>query len=365
MNMQHRVYLLILASCMSSVAYSQACTDVLKLSAISTEIVESEESFLENAEKFCDEYSKSEGGSNASGGNVGYGGFSLGYSSASSDAESIAKKLCESSDMSELRDNAYSTYIREVAPQAYDSYNQCIASGNELSVQLLRGAPLEAALRVAYSTKGFSQTAKLDVDSESAVSCDWETPIELQDGKLELGNGQSVVLVCNRENSDSPVSITVLNENSSSPDSFLTIPWSGYDGEIPVSLRNRYHLAIQEVQVLQSQMRGGISAFDSSECPNGWSEFTEAAGMFIRGMDKSGLIDPDGIRDPGSVQEDAIERHRHSLADAGQADWDGRGYAGKQRVGNGGRERNVINTSLTGGTETRPTNIALLYCQKN
>lgn len=107
-------------------AEANNCADVIKLSLVSTESVQSEESFTEDAAQFCKEYSKSSSVSKSGGGNVGYGGFTLGATSAKSNANSVADRLCKSHDKSELRDNAYRTYIQAISPAAYSSYDQCI-----------------------------------------------------------------------------------------------------------------------------------------------------------------------------------------------------------------------------------------------
>ena len=56
-----------------------------------------------------------------------------------------------------------------------------------------------------------------------------------------------------------------------------------------------------------------VLAFDDDRCPQGWEEYKQAYGKFIRGVDKSGkLIDPDGQRHPGTPQGDSYEKHTHT-----------------------------------------------------
>jgi hypothetical protein len=51
---------------------------------------------------------------------------------------------------------------------------------------------------------------------------------------------------------------------------------------------------------------GTISAFASTTCPTGWSEYTPARGRFLRGIDNGAGNDADGTRAPGATQGDAI-----------------------------------------------------------
>lgn len=79
-------------------------------------------------------------------------------------------------------------------------------------------------------------------------------------------------------------------------------------------------------------------------------------GEFIRGWDNGRGVDSGRAR--GAAQAQAMQAHQHSVANAiaGFADTGGSGVAA---VISGS-----TNTTSTGGTETRPRNIALLGCIK-
>lgn len=106
--------------------------------------------------------------------------------------------------------------------------------------------------------------------------------------------------------------------------------------------------------------KGAVVAFDTKECPTGWSEYVQAYGRFIRGIDRSGgKIDPDGERLPGKIQGDLFKSHNHSAS----------GTKGTHKNGSDGSGERVTNSatvdsSSSGGNETRPKNVALLYCKK-
>lgn len=83
-------------------------------------------------------------------------------------------------------------------------------------------------------------------------------------------------------------------------------------------------------------------------------------GEFIRGY-SSGRLGVDSGRAFGSNQAQSIESHDHS-GPAGPADTENTGtiYGGGNRTG----ETGIYTTNASGSTETRPRNVALLYCIK-
>lgn len=82
-------------------------------------------------------------------------------------------------------------------------------------------------------------------------------------------------------------------------------------------------------------------------------------GYFVRGLDNSRNIDPG--RAIGTNQADELKSHTHSMynhpgTDNGSSTGAARFY---EFLGSG-----AVDISATGGTETRPKNIAMLYCIK-
>jgi microcystin-dependent protein len=83
-------------------------------------------------------------------------------------------------------------------------------------------------------------------------------------------------------------------------------------------------------------------------------------GEFARGWDNSRGIDP--ARAFGSAQADELEAHVHSVTPPSATDDTGSGLT---TTGTGGAETiTPYNTASTGGTETRPRNIALMFIIK-
>jgi hypothetical protein len=129
----------------------------------------------------------------------------------------------------------------------------------------------------------------------------------------------------------------------------LTFWFSGVLTKIPASL---------------SIPSGAVVAFNAEACPeNGWREYKLAHGRFIRGIDKSGdNIDPLGKRTAGSLQSDTFARHSHKtrlmIHDNNVDGVDSATTRSSEH------HNQTKPTETAGGAETRPKNVALLYCEK-
>lgn len=107
---------------------------------------------------------------------------------------------------------------------------------------------------------------------------------------------------------------------------------------------------------------GAVMAFNLASCPSGWSEYTLARGRFIRGIDSTGTNDPDGVRALGSTQTDDFKSHSHSYSAPPLNNYKAQagGFTNNVTAGSAGS-----NSGNSGGDETRPINVALLYCEKD
>jgi phage-related tail fiber protein len=87
-------------------------------------------------------------------------------------------------------------------------------------------------------------------------------------------------------------------------------------------------------------------------------------GEFLRGWDDSRGIDTS--RSFGSAQTDELKSHLHAISSGAILNGYDLGASGALRSGSGGSGSNpgFYDTASTGGTETRPRNIALLACIK-
>ncbi len=140
---------------------------------------------------------------------------------------------------------------------------------------------------------------------------------------------------------------------------------------------------------------GAIMAFNLSSCPSGWkiadgtNGTPDLRGYFIRGLNTSSSgIDPNRIL--GSIQADDLKAHTHTgttdpagahthsasvpgFKETGVGNTSGNdtyGFTGQNylapsvSVAAVGDHTHTFTTDSRGGTETRPKNIALFYCQK-
>lgn len=115
---------------------------------------------------------------------------------------------------------------------------------------------------------------------------------------------------------------------------------------------------------------GLVSAFYSSTCPSGWIEANgqnstpDLRGVFIRGMNggDSGL-DPDGNRTLGNYQTDSFKSHTHQIRAPGGSN--NNAFESPNVDWGTLSQPQHYNTEASGASETRPKNIALLYCIKN
>ena len=105
-----------------------------------------------------------------------------------------------------------------------------------------------------------------------------------------------------------------------------------------------------------------IIAVAADSCPNGWEDYTDGYGRFLRGIDKSNLgIDPDGRRNHSTPQEDLIKKHKHNYRSSARKDVSGKGSRSDFAWN---ADTYTTADNIGGGDETRPKNVALLFCKR-
>lgn len=102
-----------------------------------------------------------------------------------------------------------------------------------------------------------------------------------------------------------------------------------------------------------------------SGCPIGWKRWSDADGLFLRGIDPSKSVDPDGLRSLGNVQLDTVIAHTHPFQRRTKAALTGQDWRNTGFLMNDEEHDEQFETMANGdSTETRPKNIAVLYCVK-
>ncbi len=130
---------------------------------------------------------------------------------------------------------------------------------------------------------------------------------------------------------------------------------------------NELNAKYKDFELLSKSFDGAVIGFASEKCPAGWRPFTPAYGRFLRGTDLSGRqIDPDGKRvstllEP-SLQEDEFKVHDHG---GKYSVLFPKGVGGPDHanlMARGGVTHQDFSFNPAGGEETRPKNVAVLFC---
>ena len=358
---------------LSFTARAENCTDIIKLSLVNSKTVQNEKSFEEEARAFCDEYSKSSSKSKSGGGNVGYGGFTLGATSAKSNAQAIAERLCKSSDSSKLRDNAYEQYIQSIAPEAYDSYNHCKTSGQEVLINYISSTETEASIRVGFTKVSLGRSSGFIVDTTPEINCFWNNSEHPVNQELEIVAGSSKLLKCERSDSSKQGFINIIDEKSTDSSSYRSFPWTSYHNGIPVGLVASYNDAYQKLQQFNASLKEAVVYFNNDSCPEGWDKApTTWGGRYVvisQENQKVGEVVGTAL----SVNENrATGKHIHVVPSAfrgGDCQDEGCATWGPK----GGIKRNSSNTldtlhngdTTTVSTGTNAPYVALTGCIKN
>jgi hypothetical protein len=111
---------------------------------------------------------------------------------------------------------------------------------------------------------------------------------------------------------------------------------------------------------------GAVMAFNLATCPTNWAaadgtnSTPDLRGEFVRGLDNGRGADPGRVL--ASSQNDEIKTHTHSTVQMiGNNNIDG---VDSVTTHSGEHHNEARQTGASGGNETRPRNVALLYCIK-
>jgi len=344
------------------------CTDVIKLSKGTTSIIQDRESIQTSAAAFCREYKSSSSITKSENYGISYKFLAASMGKFGASANEVASRFCSSSADTDARKDAYRQYVESINDKAYSAYEACERL-NAARINFTLTSQLKRDLLIVVGNATLTTaTAKIAVATLGGPECRWR---DTEGDTVSMVSGASATLKCSRKNTDEESSITLLDLSSGTGNS-LTVPWVALDKDgNPVDylkkLNERVDESVQNLDAAAKSLQGAVVAFNSTFCPSGWREFVPAQGRFIRGIDKTGAgIDPSGLRAPLTLQEDAFKQHQHTLALVGRSGNNayvnrGPGWGMDDWQGN----TTGASTNVVGDSETRPKNVALLYCSRD
>ncbi|NOE36225.1 hypothetical protein [Ruegeria sp. HKCCD7318] len=137
--------------------------------------------------------------------------------------------------------------------------------------------------------------------------------------------------------------------------------------DILASMEDRIAKLEKELKVFESAVVG----FYSNGCPQGWKYYTEASGIFLRGIDidDQNPRDDDAPRAPGDYQPDQVGSHKHPITGvktSKHADYGGMPFTAlwsPHPIGSHTKDQ-MGTTEPNGLGETRPKNVAVYFCTR-
>ena len=185
-----------------------------------------------------------------------------------------------------------------------------------------------------------------------------------QKGVVELATGDEVVSGTDSTKAVTPATLSLATSAAGNPIGTI-IAFAGTNaptGYLKCNGDVINDVPAQTIQGITADFRNLRTVLGNTFNPSGGADVVlpDLRGEFLRGWsdDKSGV---DAGRALGSSQGQDVQTHAHT-GPAGPADVETTGdvYGGGNRTG----ETGIYSTNSAGGSETRPRNIAILYCIK-
>ena len=185
-----------------------------------------------------------------------------------------------------------------------------------------------------------------------------------QKGVVELATGDEVVSGTDSTKAVTPATLSLATSAAGNPIGTI-IAFAGASaptGYLKCNGDVINDVPAQTIQGVTADFRNLRTVLGTTYNPtqSGDVVLPDLRGEFLRGWSDD-RIGVDSGRAMGSTQGQTVQSHAHS-GPAGPADVDNAGarYGGGNRTG----ETGVYSTNATGDTETRPRNVAILYCIK-
>jgi len=337
---------------------------------MTTEVIQNKDSFESSASAFCREYKSVSSSAKSATYGLSYKFLAASMGNSNASETEVASKVCSSDASQTSRSDAYRQYIESISDKAYSAYEACERmKGAKMTFTLNSLLNKSISIYVGNSTNVVAP-AQIAFDTAGDAKCEWIPKEPSQEKTISLPTGSSALLKCSRTNTDEESAI-IITAFSDSYGNSLTIPWAALDKNgMPIDylklLNKKFETAIANLDMASKQLAGAVVSFSSTQCPSGWEEYVPAYGRFIRGIDKSGgKTDLDGLRAPGTLQDDQFKKHSHEISLQGAAG----NSAFHNRAPAWGYDdfHGAVSTASSkevGADETRPKNVSLLYCIK-
>lgn len=348
------------------------CENVLAFSKLEASAVRNQQDFDRQADDFCRGYAEEKRKAGSAGGTFSYSDFRIGGDATNASTRLSAEQVCKRADAAQVRSDAYQTYAETIAPGAYAAYSDCL----KMRSNLVFGTPVvlarEASITVAFTPRNTGQQASLTALGMGGAECKW---YEIAGRKMigsavVLDRPATVLLRCTRQDAASPATVQIFDAAGTDSAGGMVLPWLPYRDGRPQSA---FEDLAKRQEMLESALSNTVLAVRATTCPLGFVPWVEGQGRFLRGIDPTGKIDPDGVRAPGSVQAGDIQSHRHGITapanrtgnpseavdstPQSQAGLSTRNYWRGNRAATANEQ-----TQTVGGPETRPANIAVSFC---
>lgn len=296
------------------------------------------------------------------------------------DAQTEMDKFCKTYDSASSTRVNSTAEQRQVSERAVAGFETCIRAASQgISIK-----PVVTPRNISIAFGSGSNALKLiSLAASKNLKCtgtDGRGAIE-NVGKsmvVNLAAGETAKFDCERE--------PTANGTSYLPSDFsIAVGIGGTADIVPITLPGDRLVTPASANDLESKIdrlttridkRGMVAAFAAKECPAPWKVYPEAMGRFVRGIDPNGVIDPDGVRLPGSLQVDGFADHVHTMGKNSTDTYQMAGGGANQRLSHwppngeadaayGGGGPKSTNGAVGGIKETRPKNVALLFCVLN
>lgn len=324
--------------------------------------------------------------------------FGYGAGGGSYDRSRASTKLnewCKTNESLAKGNSALYEETRTIYSEALNAWNQCndLANREQVFVDHVI-SPDSSFLEISLAYKGGARSGVEFFGVKSrGFTCAIAAPNGDQDNKWEDADGdlapdkpyyidrQAVSISCDRDAASiiernsgeySVKSAGMVSLRTASAPYQIFFP-EQYTPTLPTRRAEVLEAEMQKVEIeiaaLQAAFKGSVLAFEADTCPSGWSVYAPASGRFIRGIDiVNAGNDPDGVRLPGSVQADAFQTHQHLMKIHTPGTTGSRNHENMEYQHPNGKIYQT--TEIVGGSkhhpsETRPVNVALLYCKKD